>query len=52
MMAQILDGKRSGLGLPESDRNTLTLLQKELSQVCLEFDVSSNGIDLKGVLNI
>ncbi|KAJ7134561.1 hypothetical protein C8R44DRAFT_770807 [Mycena epipterygia] len=47
----ILDGKRSGLGLPESERNTLTLLQKELSQVCLEFDgvISFTKDELDGV---
>ncbi|KAJ7784621.1 metallopeptidase MepB [Mycena metata] len=38
----ILDGKRSGLDLPEAERNTLTVLQKELSQVCLEFDKNFN----------
>ncbi|KAJ7935586.1 metallopeptidase MepB [Mycena leptocephala] len=38
----ILQGKRSGLGLPEDERNTLTVLQKELSQVCLEFDKNFN----------
>ncbi|KAJ7505372.1 metallopeptidase MepB [Mycena galericulata] len=39
---KILEGKRAGLGLPEDDRNTLTVLQKELSQVCLEFDKNFN----------
>ncbi|KAF7346236.1 Metallopeptidase MepB [Mycena sanguinolenta] len=38
----ILEGKRAGLGLPEAERNTLTKLQKELSQVCLEFDKNFN----------
>ncbi|KAJ7459805.1 metallopeptidase MepB [Mycena latifolia] len=38
----ILEGKRSGLGLPEKERNTLTALQKQLSQVCLEFDKNFN----------
>ncbi|KAJ6584908.1 hypothetical protein B0H19DRAFT_926190 [Mycena capillaripes] len=38
----ILAGKRAGLGLPESERNTLMALQKELSQVCLEFDKNFN----------
>ncbi|KAJ7147482.1 metallopeptidase MepB [Mycena crocata] len=38
----ILEGQRSGLGLPENERNTLTILQKELSQVCLEFDKNFN----------
>ncbi|KAF8208884.1 metallopeptidase MepB [Mycena galopus ATCC 62051] len=45
----ILAGKRAGLGLPEADRNTLTLLQKELSQVCLEFDKNFN--EEKGVVS-
>ena len=36
---QILDGTRAGLGLPEEKRTELTTLKKELSQVCLEFDV-------------
>ncbi|KAJ7095922.1 metallopeptidase MepB [Mycena belliarum] len=38
----VLDGKRAGLGLPEDKRNILTGLQKELSQVCLEFDKNFN----------
>ncbi|KAF8208891.1 metallopeptidase MepB [Mycena galopus ATCC 62051] len=45
----ILAGKRAGLGLPEAERNTLTLLQKELSQVCLEFDKNFN--EEKGVVS-
>ncbi|KAJ7288403.1 metallopeptidase MepB [Mycena rebaudengoi] len=54
----ILDGKRAGLALPEKERNTLMALQKELSQVCLEFDKNfneENGVisftkeELKGV---
>ena len=36
----MLDGKRAGLALPEDQRNELTSLKKELSQVCLEFSVS------------
>lgn len=38
---QILDGTRAGLALPEEQRNQLTTLKKELSQLCLEFSVSS-----------
>ncbi|KAJ6619446.1 hypothetical protein B0H10DRAFT_2025622 [Mycena sp. CBHHK59/15] len=44
----ILEGKRSGLGLPEKERNTLMALQKELSQACLEFDKNFN--EEKGVI--
>jgi Zn-dependent oligopeptidase len=36
----IQDGTRAGLGLPEADRERLTVWKKELSQVCLEFSVS------------
>lgn len=36
----ILDGKRAGLDLPEKDRNELERLNKELSQTCVEFNVS------------
>jgi Zn-dependent oligopeptidase len=36
---QILDGTRAGLALPEEKRTELTTLNKEFSQVCLEFDV-------------
>ncbi|KAJ7626668.1 metallopeptidase MepB [Mycena polygramma] len=42
MDKMILAGKRAGLGLPEAERNTMTVLQKELSQVCLEFDKNFN----------
>jgi Zn-dependent oligopeptidase len=35
----ILDGKRAGLMLPESEREELVNLEKELSKTCLEFDV-------------
>ncbi|KAJ7670262.1 hypothetical protein B0H17DRAFT_948922 [Mycena rosella] len=45
----ILDGKRAGLGLTESKRNTLIVLQKELSQVCLEFDKNFN--EEKGIIS-
>jgi len=37
----VLDGKRSGLDLPEQERKELEKLQKELSQTCVEFSVSS-----------
>jgi Zn-dependent oligopeptidase len=36
----VQDGTRAGLGLPEADRERLTTWKKELSQVCLEFQVS------------
>jgi Zn-dependent oligopeptidase len=36
----VQDGTRSGLALPEADRERLTVWKKELSQVCLEFSVS------------
>ena len=36
----VLDGKRSGLNLPEKERKELEKLQKELSQICVEFSVS------------
>lgn len=36
----VQDGTRAGLGLPEADRERLTIWKKELSQVCLEFSVS------------
>lgn len=36
----ILEGKRDGLALPESEREELKKLQKALSQTCLEFSVS------------
>ncbi|KIM89266.1 hypothetical protein PILCRDRAFT_61316 [Piloderma croceum F 1598] len=54
----ILDGKRAGLALPEKERNELMVLQKELSQTCLEFSKNfneENGVvtftleELKGV---
>ncbi|KAK2465233.1 hypothetical protein APHAL10511_002587 [Amanita phalloides] len=38
----ILDGTRSGLALPEKEREELTTLKKELSQVCLEFSKNFN----------
>jgi metallopeptidase MepB len=37
----LLDGKRAGLALPEKERAELMTLKKELSQVCLEFSVST-----------
>lgn len=36
----ILDGKRSGLDLPDKARKELEKLKKELSQACVEFMVS------------
>ena len=36
----VLDGARAGLALPEADRERLKEWRKELSQVCLEFNVS------------
>ena len=36
----ILDGKRDGLSLPESEREELTQLKKDLSKTCLDFNVS------------
>jgi metallopeptidase MepB len=56
----ILDGTRAGLALPEEKRTELTTLNKELSQVCLEFNKNfneENGVitftedELKGVPN-
>ncbi|CAK5270325.1 unnamed protein product [Mycena citricolor] len=38
----ILDGTRAGLHLPEDKRDALKALQKELSQVCLEFEKNFN----------
>ena len=37
----LLDGRRSGLDLPEKERARLTELKKELSQLCVEFSVSA-----------
>lgn len=37
----VQDGTRAGLALPEADRERLTVWKKELSQVCLEFSVST-----------
>ncbi|KAF8073822.1 metallopeptidase MepB [Lyophyllum atratum] len=54
----ILDGTRAGLALPEKERTQLTILKKELSQVCLDFSKNfneENGVitfteeELKGV---
>ena len=36
----IQDGTRAGLALPDKEREELTKLKKELSNVCLEFSVS------------
>ncbi|KDR67452.1 hypothetical protein GALMADRAFT_273237 [Galerina marginata CBS 339.88] len=38
----ILDGTRSGLGLPVEGREELTNLKKELSQACLDFEKNVN----------
>ncbi|KDR70652.1 hypothetical protein GALMADRAFT_75898 [Galerina marginata CBS 339.88] len=38
----ILDGTRSGLGLPVEKREELTNLKKELSQACLDFEKNVN----------
>jgi metallopeptidase MepB len=54
----LLDGKRSGLALPDDKRKTLTDLKKELSQACLDFSKNfneENGVvtftleELKGI---
>ena len=37
----LLDGKRDGLDLPEKERKEHERLEKELSQICVEFSVSS-----------
>ena len=39
----IQDGTRAGLALPESQRQRLTELKKELSAACLEFSVSGGA---------
>ena len=39
----ILDGKRAGLDLPDKERKELEKLQKELSQTCVEFSVSTRS---------
>jgi len=36
---QVLDGTRAGLALPAEKQSELMILQKELSQVCLECQV-------------
>ncbi|KAI6124381.1 hypothetical protein EV401DRAFT_1187749 [Pisolithus croceorrhizus] len=41
----VLDGKRAGLALPEEDRTQLMALQKELSQVAVEFMRNFNEED-------
>lgn len=38
-----MDGTRDGLALPAEKREKLTALKKELSQLCLEFEVSILG---------
>ena len=42
----ILDGTRAGLALPEEKRKELAALQKEVSQVSLEFSVRSLEVSL------
>jgi Zn-dependent oligopeptidase len=44
----IQDGARAGLSLPEADRERLTEWKKELSQVCLEFNVSVFIVTIRG----
>lgn len=46
MFGQILDGTRAGLALPETQRNELMSLKKELSQACLEFSVSTSSCSI------
>ncbi|KAH7927637.1 zincin [Leucogyrophana mollusca] len=41
----VLDGKRSGLALPEKEREQLMQLKKDLSQVCLDFTKNFNEED-------
>ncbi|TDL22641.1 Metalloprotease [Rickenella mellea] len=43
----LLDGKRAGLDLPEAQRDELTRLKKELSQVCVKFNQNFNEEDGK-----
>ncbi|TDL22266.1 Metalloprotease [Rickenella mellea] len=43
----LLDGKRAGLDLPEAQRDELTKLKKELSQVCVKFNKNFNEEDGK-----
>ena len=42
----ILDGKRSGLDLPEDKREELTRKKKEVSNLCVEFSVCNLAIYL------
>lgn len=42
----ILDGTRAGLALPDAEREKLTTLNKELSQTCSEFCVSTITLSL------
>lgn len=37
----IQDGTRAGLALPEKERDELSVLQKDLQQICSEFTVST-----------
>lgn len=47
----ILDGKRSGLALPEKERSELMALKKELSQTCLEFSVSISFFSINSIIS-
>ena len=40
MDKMLLDGKRAGLALPDKEFTGLKALQKDLSNTCLEFEVS------------
>lgn len=42
----VLDSTRDGLGLPEDKRKELMQLQKDVSQLCLEFGVSTAKFNL------
>ena len=39
----MLDGKRAGLDLPEDKRNELATLKKELSSICVQFQVCTDA---------
>ncbi|KAH9986700.1 Metalloprotease [Russula vinacea] len=47
----VQDGTRAGLGLPEADRERLTVWKKELSQVCLEFSATEKFNEEKGIVS-
>jgi len=48
----VLDGKRAGLALPESEREEVTKLKKELSRTCLDFNVRTCLRFLSAVLSL